>query len=83
MIFDEIIEGTKLNNWNRVTLLLDKIFGFNSDNKAKVRRVRQSFDQNNGEHVILLEYRIKAVNQSPIKISKAKVNLVSSPDKKK
>ena len=83
MIFNEIIEESKLNSWNRLILILDKIFGFNSDGKSKVRRIRQSFDQKNGEHVIYLEYRVKASNQSPIKLNRSKVKLISTDGKKK
>jgi len=83
MIFNEIIEESKLNAWNRLIQTLDKIFGFKSNGKARVRRVSQKFDQKNGEHVILLEYRVKAANQSPIKTNITKVNLSSDKDKKK
>jgi hypothetical protein len=83
MIFDEIIEESKLNAWNRLVLLLNKIFGFNSNGKAKVRRIKQGFDQKKGEHVILLEYRVKAVNQSPIKTNKSKVKIPPNTDKNK
>jgi len=81
MIFTEIIEESKLNAWNRLILILDKLFGFKSEGKSKVRRVGQGFDKNSGEHVIQFEYRIKAINQSPIPKIRNKTKLVADNKK--
>jgi len=81
MIFNDIIKESEINAWNRLILLLDKLFSFNSGGKSKVRRVNQGFDKKAGEHVIQFEYRVKAENQSPIPNRPNKTRLIA--DKKK
>lgn len=75
---NDILQESQTTAWNRVLLLLNKVFGFKSG--GTVRRIGQKFDQRKGEHVILLEYRVKSQNQSPIVKQSEKVKLV--PDDK-
>jgi len=66
------------NYWMQITILLDKLFNLGSGNDSKLKRIAQGFDQKTGEHVIRLEYRVKADNQNKIARKPAKVKL--SPD---
>jgi hypothetical protein len=63
------------NNWNQLLALLDKLFNLGQINNSTVKRRKQWFDQKSGEHVILLEYRVKVANQAPIKSPPPKVKL--------
>jgi hypothetical protein len=72
------------NYWTQVTLLLDKLFKLGSGNDSKLKRIAQGFDQKTGEHVIRLEYRVKADNQNKIAQKPTKVKLKpDDADKKK
>ncbi len=53
----------KQDGWTTVRLWLDKLFSLQSDLPSKLKRVKQTFDQKSGEHVIYLEYRVKAPYQ--------------------
>jgi hypothetical protein len=48
-----------MNNWNRLLTLLDHTLGFPNKIRSNVKKRWQSFDQRTGEHVFVLEYRIK------------------------
>jgi hypothetical protein len=48
-----------MNSWNRLLDLLDKTLGFPNKIRSTVKKRWQSFDQKTGEHVFVLEYRIK------------------------
>jgi hypothetical protein len=48
-----------MNSWNRLLDLLDKTLGFPNKIRSAVKKRGQSFDQRTGEHVFVLEYRIK------------------------
>ena len=72
----------KPNYWMKVTRMFDQIFQLGSGNDSTLKRVSQGFDERSGEHVILLEYRVKASNQNPIAAKPLKVNLKPSDDKK-
>jgi hypothetical protein len=61
-----------MGNWNKLLAVLDKTLGFPNKVRSTVRKKAQVFDQRTGEHVFVLEYRIKvnpgtepAVKQSP------------------
>ncbi len=73
------------NYWMQVTVLLDKLFKLGSGKDSKLKRIAQGFDQKTGEHVIRLEYRVKADNQNKIvrKPAKVKLNPDDDDDKKK
>ena len=66
MLLNDVLNESSAGWWNKALYILDKLFGFDSDGNSKLKRVKQVFDQKSGEHVIYLEYRVKAVNQSPI-----------------
>ena len=48
-----------MDNWNRLLNLLDITLGFPNKIRSTVKKRWQSFDQRTGEHVFVLEYRIK------------------------
>ena len=48
-----------MNSWNRLLALLDTTLGFPNKIRSYVKKRGQSFDQRTGEHVFVLEYRIK------------------------
>ena len=48
-----------MNNWNKLLALLDKTLGFPNKIRSTVKKKGQGFDQRTGEHVFVLEYRIK------------------------
>lgn len=48
-----------MDGWNRLLQLLDQTVGLPNKIRSTVQKKWQSFDQRTGEHVILLEYRIK------------------------
>ena len=61
-----------MTNWNKLLAVLDSTLGFPNKVRSTVRKKAQVFDQRTGEHVFVLEYRIKvnpgtqpAANQKP------------------
>lgn len=48
-----------MDGWNRLLALLDQTLGFPNRIRSTVKKRWQSFDQRTGEHVFVLEYRIK------------------------
>ncbi len=80
MDITEILDESKTGAWNRVLLLLNKIFGFRSG--STIRRVGQKFDQKTGCHIIYLEYQVRAQNQPRIPKKPSKVKLTPDDDKK-
>jgi hypothetical protein len=48
-----------MDNWNRLLNLLDITLGFSNKIRSTVKKKWQAFDQRTGEHVFVLEYRIK------------------------
>lgn len=49
-----------MSNWNRLLAVLDKIIGFPNRINSTVKKVRQAYDEKKNEHVIYLEYRVRA-----------------------
>jgi hypothetical protein len=75
------IKNTKKSNyWMQITMLLDKLCNLGSGNDSKLKRIAQGFDQKTGEHVIRLEYRVKADNQNKIAQKPVKVKLKPDED---
>lgn len=66
MLLNDVLHESSVGWWNKALYILDKLFGFESGGNSKLKRVKQVFDQKSGEHVIYLEYRVRAANQSPI-----------------
>ena len=48
-----------MNKWNQLLAALDATLGFPNQTSSTFKQVDQSYDQKAGEHVILLEYRVK------------------------
>jgi hypothetical protein len=48
-----------MTNWNKLLAVLDSTLGFPNKVRSTVRKKAQVFDQRTGEHVFVLEYRIK------------------------
>lgn len=48
-----------MNDWNRLLVILDKTIGFPNKIRSSVKKKWQGYDQRTGEHVFVLEYRIK------------------------
>jgi hypothetical protein len=48
-----------MDSWNRLLTLLDITLGFPNKIRSTVKKKWQAFDQRTGEHVFVLEYRIK------------------------
>jgi len=48
-----------MDSWNRLLNLLDITLGFPNKIRSTVKKKWQAFDQRTGEHVFVLEYRIK------------------------
>jgi hypothetical protein len=62
---------------------MDKTFQLGSGNDSKVKRISQGFDQATGEHVIRLEYRVKASTQNSIAKKPQRIKPKPSDEKKK
>jgi len=56
------------DGWTTVRLWLDRLFSLQSDLPSTLKRIKQTFDQKSGEHVIYLEYRVKAPYQSAMPV---------------
>ena len=52
-------EAIRMDSWNRLLALLDITLGFPNKIRSNVKKKWQAFDQRTGEHVFMLEYRIK------------------------
>jgi hypothetical protein len=50
---------TRMNSWNQLLGILDITLGFPNKIRSTVNKKWQAFDQRTGEHVFMLEYRIK------------------------
>jgi len=48
-----------MNKSNQLLALLDRVFGFPNKIRSTFRKLRQDFDENTNQHVIVLEYRVK------------------------
>jgi hypothetical protein len=70
-----------MNNWNKLLALLDKTLGFPNKIRSTVKKKGQGFDQRTGEHVFVLEYRIKVRSGiQPKEKRPATPNLPPKPD---
>lgn len=72
-----------MNNWNTLLVLLDKTLGFPNKIRSTVKRRKkgQGFDQRTGDHVFVLEYRIKVrPGIQPKEKRPATPNLPPKPD---
>lgn len=44
---------------NRLLAMFDRVFGFVNRKSSTYRKVSQFYDERTGEHVVLLEYRVR------------------------
>lgn len=57
-----------MNSYTKLLALLDSIFGPEEKLKSSFRKVRQAYDEQTDEHVVLIEYRARekgAVKTTP------------------
>lgn len=57
------MEKTGMNKWNKLQALLDAIFGHNVKHSSRISKRIQGFDNQTGEHMIVIEYRVKMMNE--------------------
>ena len=65
-----------MNNWTRLLTVLDELFGHNKL-QSRISKKVQGFDNNTGEMVIRIEYRVKTINESTSLIKIANDRLTS------
>ncbi len=59
-----------MNKWNKLLAMLDQAFGFENKLKSSYKKIRQDFDDQTNEHVIIIEYRVQVkgtMNTTPSK----------------
>lgn len=54
-----LLGGTVMNKWNKLLAMLDEVFGFENQKHSTFRKASQSYDEKTGEHVVVLEYRVR------------------------
>ena len=59
--------NTNTTTWNRLLALLDAMFGFTNRTRSTFKIVKQSFDNDNQEHVVWIEYRAHVTRSIPTK----------------
>lgn len=52
-----------MNNWNKLLAVLDDLFGHGDKQRSRISKKVQGFDNQTGEHVIRIEYRIKLATE--------------------
>ena len=70
-----------MNNWNQLLGLLDITLGFPNKIRSTVNKKWQTYDQRTGEHVFMLEYRIKVKPgiEPPVKMPSSPRDLHAKP----
>lgn len=53
-----------MSNWNRLQVVLDAIFSHGSKKTSRLTKRYQGFDNKTGEHVVIIEYRLKMLNEA-------------------
>lgn len=55
-----------MNEWNKLLVMLDTLFGFPDKAASKVKKLQQGLDNRTKEHVIWIKYRVRVNNaQAP------------------
>ena len=55
-----------MNEWNKLLVMLDTLFGFPDKAASKVKKLQQGLDNRTQEHVIWIKYRVRVNNaQAP------------------
>ena len=59
-----------MNKWNKLLAMLDAVFGFENKVRSNFKKIKQDFDDQTNEHVIIIEYRVQVkgtMNTTPSK----------------
>ena len=48
-----------MNKHSKLLAILDEVFGAANKTKSQFRKIRQGFDENTNEHVVVIEYRYR------------------------
>lgn len=64
-----------MNNWNRLLTVLDELFAHNKQ-QSRISQKLQGFDNQTGETVIRIEYRVKNITESSSLIKTANDRLI-------
>ena len=59
-----------MNKWNKLLVMLDAVFGFENKVRSNFKKIKQDFDDQTNEHVIIIEYRVQVkgtMNTTPSK----------------
>ena len=52
-----------MNGWRGVLAAMDAIFGHGCKKASRISKKVQGFDNQTGEHIIRVEYRVKLLNE--------------------
>lgn len=52
-----------MNGWKGVLAAMDSIFGHGCKKASRISKKVQGFDNQTGEHIIRVEYRVKLLNE--------------------
>mgnify|MGYP000983737098 FL=1 len=63
-----------MNNWNKLHIILDRLFGHGDKQHSRISQKWQGFDNQTGEQVIRIEYRIKLVSEGTVGLIRAANN---------
>jgi hypothetical protein len=63
-----------MNKVTRLLAMLDAVFGFENKVKSNFKKIKQDFDDQTNEHVIVIEYRVQAKRTMQTTPSKQQVN---------
>ena len=66
----------KMNNWTRLLTVLDELFA-NNKQQSRISKKVQGFDNQTGETVVQIEYRVKNITESSSLIKNANDRLMS------
>jgi hypothetical protein len=53
-----------MNRWSQLQAILDSIFGHGSKQSSRIAKRAQGFDNETGEHIVIIEYRVKMSNEA-------------------
>ena len=67
-----------MNNWNKLLAILDQLYGHGAKQQSRISQKVEGFDNQTGERVIRIEYRIKMVNEGVGLIRSANDRLIRS-----
>lgn len=67
-----------MNNWNKLLAILDHLYGHGAKQQSRISNKVEGFDNQTGERVVRIEYRIKMVNEGVGLIRSANDRLIRS-----